>query len=220
MLRPLAALAAAALVLASCGDDDDGGAAAPPQQGVSGTAAGQPFTAADISALSLSQETCELAGVSASATGLLLGFGTFQGLCTFVTQNQGCANKANATIVTALIVRANVLGGNPGPVGPGTYVVGGSTPLPDAQGNVTIPQALVVRNDATCQDTSGTPTATSGTIQITSAGARIAGTVDLTFEDGGRVTGSFDVPACGFQTDVCTVLAGGGPTCPAQPPCL
>jgi hypothetical protein len=207
MLRPLAA-AAAAVLLASCGDDGDDAAAAGPG-GVSGTVMGQPFTAADAGALPLSAATCSFEGFEASATGLLLGFGSFPGLCTFVTQHQGCGTKANATIVNVLLLRANVLGGSPGPVQPGTFAVGAATPTPDAQGNVTIAQALLTRTDATCGEPASVPDVTSGTVLLTSVGARIAGSVDLAFADGGRVAGNFDVPACGFETDVCTALAGG-----------
>jgi hypothetical protein len=208
MLRSVAAAAAAALLVAGCGDDDTPAASAPP--GISGTLFGQPFTPADSSALVLSSSTCSFSGISANATGLLIGFGSFQGLCSFVTQNATCGNKANATIATLLVVRANVLpGATAAPVQPGTYTISAATPTPDAQGNVTVPAALVVKNDAACNNPSGTPEATSGTIRIDSIGARITGSADLTFEGGGRLAGAFDVPVCGFQTDVCTVLADG-----------
>jgi hypothetical protein len=218
MLRLLGLLAAATLTLASCGDDDDDGAPAPaPQQGVTGTVGGQPFTAVDTSALRLGEEVCAIGGVAANASGLLLGFGTFQGLCAFVTQNQGCGSKANATIVTVLVARANITGASPGPVQPGTYTIAASTPAVDSQGNVLVADGLAIRNGATCTD-AALPEVTGGTVQLTTVGTRVAGSVDLTFADGGRVAGSFDVPACGFQTDVCTVLAGGD--CVGEPPCV
>lgn len=217
MLRPLLLSAAASLVvvasLASCGSDD--GAAAPaPRSGVSGTIMGQPFTAVDTGALALSPATCSFEGFQANATGLLLGFGSFAGLCDFVTRTQGCGLKANATIVNVLVVRANVLGGSAGPVQPGTYTIGATNQTPDAQGNVTVAQALLVKRDASCGEPAGVPDVTSGAVRISAVGARIAGSVDLAFGDGGRVSGSFDVPACGFQTDVCTALAGG--SCQSQ----
>jgi hypothetical protein len=214
MLRPVAAAAVAVLLLASCGDDDDEGPAAAGPRGVSGTVMGQPFTAADTGALPLSAATCSFEGFDANATGLLLGFGSFPGLCSFVTQNQGCATKADATIVNVLLVRANVLGGDPGPVRAGTFTIGATSQTPDAQGNVTVAQALLVRSDASCGAPANVPAVTSGTVRLTSVGARVAGSVDLSFSDGGRVAGNFDVPACGFQTDVCTALAGGD--CPTD----
>ena len=39
-------------------------------------------------------------------------------------------------------------------------------------------------------------------------GEPLAGVCALTFDDGSHVAGSFDVPACGFHTDVCTALSG------------
>lgn len=211
MRRPLVIAIAAVLALAACGSSSDGGSAAPaPAPGISGTVLGQPFTAVDSSALALSSATCAFAGVNANATGLLLGFGSFQGLCSFVTQNQVCADKANATIVTVLLVRATVPGGTAGPVQPGTFTLGGATPTPDAQGNVTVAEALLSKTDGSCAEPPSAPTVTSGTVKITAVGARTTGSVDLTFSDGGHVSGAFDVPTCtGLQLDTCTALAGG-----------
>jgi hypothetical protein len=218
MLRPLTVVAAAAaIVLTSCGDDNNTPAPAPaPQQGVSGSFGGQPFTAADASALTLTQGTCSFDGTTATATGVLLGFGTFSGLCSLVTQTQGCGTKASATIVTALVVRANVAGGTPGAVQPGTFTIG-ATAVPDAQGNVTVVDALATRTDATCGEPAAVPGVTGGTVTLTAIGARVTGSIDLTFSDGGRVTGSFDVPECGFQTDVCTLI---DPASCTSSPCI
>jgi hypothetical protein len=205
MHRSLAA-AFAALLAASCGSSDDSPAASTPPS-LRGTVLGQPFTPADSSALVLGQATCSFEGVTASATGLVVGFGSFAGLCGFVTQTQACGAKANATIVNLLLVRANVLGRTATPVQPGTYALGGGNPVPDAQGNVTVAQAFVTKTDATCGEPSGTPVATAGTIRIDAVGTRVTGFADLTFPDGGRVTGTFDAAACGFQTDVCTAVS-------------
>ena len=164
----------------------------------------------------LGQATCSFEGTQASATGLVVGFGSFPGLCNLVTQTQSCGTKANATIVNLLLVRANVLGRTAAPVQPGTYTLGGPDPTPDLQGNLTVVQAFVTKTNATCGEPSGTPVATSGTIRLDAIGSRVTGTADLTFPDGGRVAGTFDVPACGFQTDVCSALSGsscGTETC-------
>ncbi len=212
MLRSLAVTTA--VVLTGCGSSSSGAASAPP--GLSGTVLGQPFTPADSSALALSQATCSFSGAPASATGLLIGFGSFQGLCAFVTQHQTCGAKANATILGLLVVRANVTGGSPGPVQAGTYTIvsTSATPTPDAQGNITIAQAVVTKTDSACATPSTTPVATTGTITITSVGANITGSADVTFSDGSHVAGSFNAPACAFRTDVCTVLSGG--SCPTN----
>lgn len=210
-MRRLLACASTVLLLAACGSSSSSSAAPPPQSGITGTIAGQPFTAADTSAIALSQGTCSFGGTSANATGLVVGIGSFGGLCSFVTQHQLCGIKANATVVTLLLVRANVTGSTVGPVQPGTYTIGGTNPTPDAQGNLTVAQALVDRRDASCAEPASFPTVTGGTVKITAVGARVTGTVDLTFSDGGHVAGGFDTPTCaGVQTDVCTALSGGG----------
>lgn len=211
MIRSLFLMAAAALFVAGCGDDDDAPA---PEPQLAGTILGQPFTPADGAAVALDGARCDFDGFDANATGLVLGFGDFQGLCALVTNSQGCGVKADATIVTAVVVRANVLGGTPPSVGPGTYAVPSATPLPDAQGNVSLVQAVVARTDATCGDTSGNPVATGGSVRIDSVEAsRVTGFADLTFEGtGGRVSGAFSVPRCALQADVCTVLSGGACT--------
>jgi hypothetical protein len=209
MLRSLACTSAV-LFLAACGDSSSSSPAPPPASSFGGTVGGKPFVPADASALVLSEATCAFGGTSASATGVAIGFGSFTGLCTFLTQHQGCAEKANATIVNLLVVRANVVGGKAGPVQPGTYNVSASTPVPDPTGNVTVAQAFVSRTDSSCAGPASAPTATKGTIRIDAVGAAIVGFADLTFDDGSHVAGTFSVSACGFQTDVCAALAGFG----------
>ncbi|HEX9400284.1 MAG TPA: hypothetical protein VF912_09260 [Anaeromyxobacter sp.] len=212
MLRPLAA-ASAALFLAACGSSSSSPAPSTPPS-FQGTVLGQPFTPADASALVLGQATCSFEGTTASATGLVIGFGSFSGLCSLVTQTLSCGTKANATIVNVLLVRANVAGQTAPAVQPGTFPIGGAGPTPDAQGNLTVAQAFITKTDATCGEPAGTPVATSGTVRIDTIGARVTGSADLTFPDGGRVAGTFDVLTCGFQTDICTALSGS--SCPTQ----
>jgi hypothetical protein len=199
------------LLLAACGSSSDGGAAPAPAAAVHGTIGGIPFTAADSSALQLSEATCSLGGTNASATGLVVGFGSFTGLCSFVTEHKTCGQKASATTVDVVVIHANVLGGKAGSVPTGTYTIGGASPTPDAQGNLTVAQAVVSRTDASCAEAPNLPTVTAGTVKITGVGTRTSGSVNLTLSDGGTLTGAFDVPTCtGFQTDVCTAVNGGG----------
>ncbi len=208
MLRSLACTLA--VLLAACGSSSSSSPAPAPAPAPSfgGTVGGQPFTPADASALVLSDATCSFSGTTASATGLAIGFGTFTGLCNVVTQGQGCAEKANATIVNVVVVRANVAGAKAGPVQPGTFDASASTPVPDTAGNVTVAQALITRNDSSCASPASTPSATKGTIRIDAIGARVTGFADLTFDDGSHVAGAFNVATCGFQTDVCSLLFG------------
>jgi hypothetical protein len=220
MPRPLfVAAAAAALVLTSCGDDNKGAPAPPPATPLSGTVLGRPFTSADATALVLPPSSCDLygLGVPVSTTGLVIGFGSFQGLCSVATQTKFCdgGGKANATIVTVEILRINVADKTATPVRPGTYTIF-ATPHPAGDlEHEQVVDAYAERTDATC---GGQPLpAASGTVRIDAVGASVTGAVDLTFPDGGKLTGPFSAPACGFRTDVCTVLEGrdctGAPVC-------
>jgi hypothetical protein len=124
--------------------------------------------------------------------------------------------KANATTVNVLVLRANVLGGSVGAIQAGTYPLSLSTPAPDALGNVAFNTAFVSRTDAACTDTSGDLSPTAGSITLLLVGPdRVTGNANVTFSDGGSVSGSFDVPLCAFTIDVCSGLGAGcdAPTC-------
>jgi hypothetical protein len=56
--------------------------------------------------------------------------------------------------------------------------------------------------------------ATAGSIRIDAVGERVTGAADLVFDDGSRVAGRFDAPACAFRTDVCSALSGDGCAAP------
>jgi hypothetical protein len=77
------------------------------------------------------------------------------------------------------------------PPAPGTYPVGA----------LTIENAVVVfaSTDDSCHVLSpqGEAVASSGTVTFTAVGDRYAGSYDLTFNFGDRVTGTFDAPSCG-----------------------
>lgn len=208
-MRRIAAALVLVGVLGACGDDDgDDGPA-----GLGGTVIGQPFEPRDGAAVRLTEEAClfdtELGEIEANAAALLLGFGSFDGLCEVAQQAAACGGKANATTVNVLVLRANVLGGAAGAVQPGTYPISLDTPAPDAQGGIVFATALVSRTDAACDDTSGLVEPTGGSVTIESITDRVTGSADVTFSDGGSVSGRFDVPVCGFSTDVCTGLGAG-----------
>ncbi len=223
MLRPLAAATAAALVLAACGDSNN--TAPAPMTPFAGTIMGQPFTPAEATALVLSQEaTCTYnysgGSITATATGIAFGFSTSTGLCKFIQDNGTCTNRANATTVSIIVVRASTaVGGHPGPVQPGTYALFAGLGLPgtDAQGNYIFFFADITKTiDSACTEPT-TPTAVSGTVRIdTIDDKHVTGSADISFSDGKtHVAGSFDVQTCAFATDVCAAL-----TCtnaPCQP---
>jgi len=217
MLRSLAlATAATVVVLAACGDSNSAPAAPTP---LAGTVAGQPFTPADGSAVVLAQATCTVGGQTGNGTGLAVAFSTVAGLCDFAKANGVCTTQASSTTVDLLVVRANLGGGTvSGPVQPGTYTIGG-LPQFDAQNNYIFGQAIATKTGV-CGTPSGTPvttTATNGTIRIatigTGAGAHVTGSADVTFADGSHVAGTFDVPVCVFDVDVCAAATCTAPTC-------
>lgn len=205
-MRRIAAALVLVGVLGACGDDDDDDEPAR----VRGTVLGQPFEPSDGGAVRLTEEVClfetDLGDIEANAAALLVGFGTFNGLCDVAQQAQACGGKANATTVSVLVLRANVQGGAAGAVEPGTYPISLSSPVPDAQGRLTFATALVSRTDGACDDTSGAVEPTGGSITIDRIADRVTGNASVTFTDGGSVSGPFDVPVCAFTTDVCTGL--------------
>jgi hypothetical protein len=205
MIRSLAGPGAALVLLAAAGLSAGGG---PPV--LHGTLGGEDFVPVDSSALVLGEATCSFLGARASAAGLGLGFGSFPGMCGLATETRRCGKKARATVVSLLLVRANVAGGPAGAVGPGTYAVGEGDPAPDAAGSFTVAQAFVSRTDDACAEPAGRRIATAGTIRIDAVGERVTGAADLVFDDGSRVAGRFDAPACALRTDVCSALSGAG----------
>ena len=205
MIRSLAGPGAALALLAASGLSGPGEPAA-----LRGSLGGEDFVPVDSSALVLGEATCSFLGARASAAGLGLGFGSFPGMCGLATETRRCGKKARATVLSLLLVRANVAGGPARAVGPGTYAVGEGDPAPDAAGNFTVAQAFVTRTDDACAEPEGRRIATAGAIRIDAVGERVTGAADLVFDDGSRVAGAFDVAACAYRTDVCTALSGAG----------
>jgi hypothetical protein len=211
-MRGTAALVIAGVLAACGGGSDDGGDGAP--AGVRGTVLGQPFEPKDGASLRLTEEACifqtELGEFQANAAALLVGFATFENLCGVAQQTAACGGKANATTVNLLVLRANVRGETVGEIPAGTYPLSLSTPAPDALGNVAFNTAFVSRTDAACTDTSGDLSPTAGSLTLLLVGPdRVTGNANVTFSDGGSVSGSFDVPLCPFTTDVCSGLGAG-----------
>jgi len=80
------------------------------------------------------------------------------------------------------------------PPSPGTYPVGALT--------IENAVARFAATDANCQLVGLGTGATDGSITFTSVGNRYAGSYDLTFESGDRVTGTFDAPVCGGVSEL------------------
>jgi hypothetical protein len=215
MLRSLATAASAAALVACGSSSSSSGASPPPAAALSGTLLGQPFTPADSAALVPGQGSCSLSSVTASATGLAVRFSSFQGLCSLMTsQNRACGTRANATVLTLLLVNAR-RGGTAAAVQPGTYTITTTIPAPDAQGNFAIAEGFAAKT-GDCTATASASFAGSGTITIDSVGSSVTGSADVTFSDGGHVSGSFSAATCSFQVDVCTLFSDLGEGCIAQ----
>ncbi len=206
--KKLLALAAFA-GLASCnGGSESGGTPA-----VSGTIMGVPFTPSDGGALALPAADCNLPGLGIrSLSGIALGFTSFTDVCGFVQTTGLCGEVRSSTIVSVNLLRAHVTGSAP-PIGPGTYTVG---TFIDQQGNILAVSAEIGKNDATCAAVPGIPVVQSGSVTFSSVSPRVAGALDVTFVDGSRFSGSFDVAVCPAAVNFCAVIAD---TCATSPCC-
>jgi hypothetical protein len=206
--------AASAAVLVACGSSNTGTSSSPPGAALSGTMFGQPFTPADAAALLPGQGSCSLSSVTAGVTGLAVRFSSFQGLCSLMTsENRTCGSRANTTVLTLLVVSAKI-GGTAAPIQPGTYNITTTIPTPSAQGN-TVAEGFAAKI-GDCTTPPSTSFTASGTITIDTIGSNVAGSADVTFSDGGHVSGSFSAPICGIQVDACTVLGDLQASCIVQ----
>jgi hypothetical protein len=224
-MKPTVALLASLLagpLLAGCGSSGGGwggggggGGGGP----ISGTILGTAFTPTDAAALLSPSALCDLGAADANLTGVVIGFTSFANACGFATDTQLCGEKANALIVPVIVMRARqASSGAVTPLGPGTYTYSAS-PVPDGTGTLTQVEASVERTiDAMCTHHAAEPDITAGTVRLdTVSSTRIAGHADITFSDGSRFAGDFDVAVCAtYQADLCGLITGA---CPA-PACI
>ncbi len=201
--------------LVACGSSGGGTGA------LSGTLAGAPFNPIEGGALIVPPTDCtvSLPGVGTSNvhfSGLLIGFGSYAGLCNFITTNGQCAEKANATLVNVEIVKGG-LSQTQNAVGPGTYPVTTGNPTPDANGNFKIAAGAYNKASTTCASTSASD-ANAGAITVSSVtSTTVTGSVaDLVFADASHLNGDFTVPICNFSFNLCALLNN---TCTSTP-CL
>lgn len=211
----LATTTAAALLGCGGGSKDqgpvDGG---PPAQLPTGTG-GAAFAMSDAGAVGIPPTTCNVGGFNVSASGLLIGFTSFGGVCDFARAHGLCDEKASASQVAVVIVKAGLFQAQ-SPVGPGTYTFVAS-PSPDASGNLVQLSAEISHTDAACASTPVEVTA--GSVTITSAtGSRVVGTANLTFADGSTLSGAFDVGTCAYSLDLCGLV--NGTSCTGTPACV
>jgi hypothetical protein len=204
-------------VLVACGsDDDDGGGGG--GGGGSVTLTG-PLAANIASSAALSfAGGCTQQGIPVSSAVVGVAFSSAAvNACQYLQQSREPANSTTAFLTVA---RVTVVG--QAAVTPGTYTVR-SDPVVDPQGNATLARVDVTRSSGPsstpgegCEDTGETEHA-SGTITLTSVtGSAVAGSLDVTLRDGGRISGTFDVPTCalpgGIDPTTCEPTALSGPT--------
>jgi hypothetical protein len=207
-------IVAVTAALVACGSSGGGTA-------LSGTLAGAPFSPIEGGALIVPPTDCtvSLPGVGTSNvhfSGLLIGFGSYAGLCNFIATNGQCAEKANATLANVEIVKGGLSQTQSG-VAPGTYPVTTGNPTPDANGNFKVVAGAYNKTSTTCASTSASD-ANAGAITVSSVtSTTVTGSVaNLVFDDASHLNGDFTVPICNFTFDLC---ARFNATCTSTP-CL
>jgi hypothetical protein len=165
-----------------------------------GTVAGKPFTSVDAIALK---------GVyDPSYPGIVtIVMGNMPNLCALFQQLGGLpgghATKANFVDVGFTLGQTS----STSTVVTGTYTASSSPNELDSAGWDTY--------DGACNATHSGGTS-SATVTLTSVGAVYAGTFDVTFSDGNRISGSFDAPLCTLDLPDAasgTTNGDGGTTC-------
>lgn len=178
------------------GVSGDGGAST-----VTGTVGGKPFTPVD---------TIALKGVyDPSYPGIVtIVMGNMPNLCALFQQLAGLpgdhAAKANFVDLGFSLGATS----STSTVTAGTYTLNSSPNELDSAGWDTY--------DAAC-NAAHSPGASTATVTLTSVGAAYAGTFDMTFADGTRISGSFDAPLCTLDVPD---AAGGTPSGDGGTVCL
>jgi len=209
MRRPMAA--AVLVALAGCGGGGGSGSGPGGGGSLAGTLQGSAFLPVEGSALVVPPTGCPISGGTGYGSALILGFSNFAGLCTFAQQSQICDDKANVVFFTVTVIKAGLTPQTP--VGAGTYPVGTSSASLAVDSSYN-------RTNAACVHSEPVTLTATGTVTISSIGAgRVAGSADVTFSDGSRMAGSFDVPVCSYQADLCAI-ASGTCTCSTASCCI
>jgi hypothetical protein len=206
-----------------------GGSSSSSGGGVSGTVGGRPFTPVDARAIMASTGTggCTLpvpgggGSLSFGVSAVAITFASYANVCGDFSSSQ-CTVHANAQNVTVL--HARLATGTAPALRPGTFTIHAtpSTVTPDvATGNLVVAfaQALSTGAAPTCIGTAS-PSVEGGTLEIREvSGTRIAGHLNVTFQDGSAAQGDFSADACsGVSPDICG-LATAGALCQGAPVC-
>ncbi|HET9599421.1 MAG TPA: hypothetical protein VFP65_27855 [Anaeromyxobacteraceae bacterium] len=188
-MRPSLHLAAACLAAAlACTSPNEG---QPPPLQVKGAVAVAPAAVA-----------CDLAGTPLTVTALGIHLSPSSEGAFLANPANLCRQRANETTVN-LVLWANGAGA------PATFAAGAYTPHADATGGLS---AFQVRLDGSCAVTPPNVFAQRGTVTLSSVtDQRVAGSVDLVFDDGRTLAASFDaavVPSAASPCDMFGVQGG------------
>ena len=221
------AVVAASALLASCGSSSSSSASPPPSTPVSGTVGGRAFTPAATQAISATSGTTACTTpvpFGASAIELsLTSYGTSEA-CTDLLGVK-CATHASSQAVTIFVAKVNLASPTPAPaVATGTHPITPITGQMEA-GNPAIVDVAYAEASAPDPSCAGTAhPVTSGSIRLdqVSASGPVTGHLDLTFDDGSKISGDFSASMCtGTPPNVCMVAANaiGGQLCVPQASC-
>lgn len=179
-----ASLAALALACGSAGDPPRG-AALP-----SGFLFGASYSPVEAAAYLGAPADCGGTFVSKA----LVVFSSRPSICS--EMQSACYSFANASGVTIVLER---VGTSPrAALGPATYAVGAT---PEANGQLLV-YAYAGRTDSSCNST-GSSTATGGTVTIDTIDNAVRGSLDLVFPNGDGFAGAFAAPLCPGTYDTC-----------------
>lgn len=221
----LALVSLCALAVA-CGGGSSGSGGA-----LSATVGGRPVTIAEVRAVAgaTAGTPCTVPSpvgggtIDIHVSGLKIDFTTYAGACGDYASAQ-CQLHQGAATVSVVFARLNPNPAGAAPaIAPGTWQVYESPTIaiPGGDGLLTVAYAQSLATDATC---GGTPSPASGTnrgtLRLDRVGATsLAGFIDVTFEDGSRISGDFEATTCpGVSPDVC-VLATTQAFCELPPVC-
>lgn len=175
------------------------------------------FTPVDAAAVLSTDNGCDIPFVGpTAASGAALIFSSVGGACSFAQSLVNlCGAKANATLLEVVVANGVVGGTTAPPLVTGTYAYLATPPT----GAFRAALGTAARLGDACAALPGSPLdVVGGSVTLTAVSpSRVAGSLDLRFEDGSVHQAPFDVAVCPVALDLCAAVTPG--TClPPYPP--